>query len=374
MAAHYAALRGIRTRKALLRSPLWRQVGAEVERVTAAVEAFAHPAARPLGERVRVAAWNIQRGRRFDAVLAALRDEPTLAAADVLLLVEVDNGMARSGNRHVARELAEALGMSYAFGVSYLVLEDDWGENPDGAHNQLALAGTAVLSRAPLEALENVDVPELRDKFSSSEKRLGKKRALACRIAGARPLTVAACHLDSNASPRGRALQLEAIVARAEDLAGAGGALLVGGDLNTTTYDLAGAWPLARNLLHKLFVTGFNETVNQYMTPEKQYELPIFDTLRAHQLTVDGFNDRAQGTLHFDINDEYAIQKTRKLVGGPLTRLLQRKLQPWNGRVPARLDWFAGRGPTPLRAFTVDPRPDGQPASDHAAIVVDLRL
>jgi endonuclease/exonuclease/phosphatase family metal-dependent hydrolase len=363
-------LRAIRTRKALVRSQLWQEIGPEVERVCRAVEGMTHAASRPLGERVRVAAWNIQRGRHFDALVRALREDPRLRAADVLLLVEVDRGMARSGNRHVARELADALGMSYAFGVSYLVLEDDWGENPDGAHNQLALAGTAVLARAPIEAVENVDVPELRDKFSSSEKRLGKKRALVCRLGGARPLTVAACHLDSNASPAGRARQLEAIVAAGERLAD-GGALLVGGDLNTTTYDLASPVGLARNLAHKLFVTGFTETIRQYMTPERRYERPVFDVLRAHGLTIDGFNDRAHGTLHFDVNDAYALQKTRKLVGDALTRLLVHKLRPWDGRVPARLDWFAGRGVTPVAAATIDPRPA---ASDHAAIMVDLRL
>ena len=105
------------------------------------------------------------------------------------------------------------------------------------------------------------------------------------------------------------------------------------------------------------------------MTPEKQYEKPVFEVLRAHRLAVDEFNDRAHGTLHFDINDEYAIQKTRKLVGGLLTRLLAYKLRPWNGRVPARLDWFAGRGLTPLATFTVENQ-----ASDHAAIVVDIAL
>lgn len=354
-----------------MRSALWKQIGGEVERVTCAVEGVTHAGAKPLGETVRVAAWNIQRGRRFEEITQALREQPLLRSADVILLAEVDSGMARSGNRHVARELAAALGMSFAFGVSYLVLEDDWGENPDSATNHLALAGAAVLSRAPLLAVDNVDVPELRDKFSSSEKRLGKKRALAVRIAGTRrPLTVAACHLDSNASPRGRAQQLESIVAAAERLAG-DGALLVGGDLNTTTYDLASPWALARNLLHKLVVTGFAEAIAQYMTPEVRYEREVFATLRAHGLAIDGFNDRASGTLHFDINDPYALQKTRKLVGGPLTRLLQRKLAPWNGRVPARLDWFAGRGVTPVAAHTVDPRPL---ASDHAAIVVDLRL
>ena len=261
------------------------------------------------------------------------------------------------------------------------MLEDDWGENPDGATNHLALAGMAVLSRAPIEAVENVDVPELRDKFSSSEKRLGKKRALAVRLAGVRrrspspPVTSTPTPRRVGA-PRSSSRSSRAAKRLAGDGAGDGvgdenGALLVGGDLNTTTYDLASPFALARNLVHKLFVTGFAETVAQYMTPEVRYEREVFATLRAHQLTVEGFNDRQSGTLHFDINDPYALQKTRKLVGGYLTRVLERRLAPWNGRVPARLDWFAGRGVAPVAAYTVDPRPV---ASDHAAIVVDLRL
>jgi len=58
-----------------------------------------------------------------------------------------------------------------------------------------------------------------------------------------------------------------------------------------------------------------------------------------------------------------------------LTSWLQRRLRPWNGIVPARLDWFAGRGVTPLSSAVVDARDaTGRPLSDHAAIVVDLAL
>lgn len=366
---HYEALRQIRTRKKLHASPLWRAIGAEVERITTAVERGEHESSRAGAAELRVVAWNIQRGKRLDRVKTALSSDPRLSNADVICLLEVDHGMGRSGNAHVARELAAALGMSYAFGPSYLVLEDDWGENPDAQPNQLALAGTAILSRLPISAVENVDLPELRDKFSSSEKRLGKKRALIATVEARIPLTIAACHLDSNASPRGRADQLETLLARAEAMAN-GGPIVVGGDFNTTTYDLAGALPLAKNLLHKLFVTGFDETVRQYLTPEKIYERPIFDVLRAHSLDVDGCNDRAAGTLHYDINDEYARQKSQKLVGGLLTRLLEYKLRPWNGRVPARLDWIAARAIEPRSPAVVDVAG----ASDHAAVVLDLRL
>jgi endonuclease/exonuclease/phosphatase family metal-dependent hydrolase len=318
-----------------------------------------------------VAAWNIQRGRRFDELLRALRDEPALAAADVLLLAEVDCGMARSANRHIARELADALGMSYAFGVSYLVLEDDWGESVDGVHNELALAGTAVLSRAPIEAVENVDVPELRDKFSSSERRLGWKRALLIEVdAPAGPLLVGACHLDSNASPRQRAQQLSALLDRIPG----GFPAIVGGDFNSSTHDLSSAFASVRDLLRKLLTAGVRRSIDGYMRPAVSGERPIFDLLAARGFAVDGFND-GQPTYHYDFNDPYALQKVRRAGGPPLVALIRWLLRPWNQRVPARLDWLAGRGTRAISATVVEPRDaEGRAVSDHSAVVCDLAV
>jgi hypothetical protein len=52
---------------------------------------------------------------------------------------------------------------------------------------------------------------------------------------------------------------------------------------------------------------------------------------------------------------------------------LQRRLRPWNGVVPARLDWFAGRGLEPSSPAVVEARDEGGGAiSDHAAILVDV--
>ncbi len=188
--AHYPALRAIRTRKALERSALWAEIGGEVRRVLEGVERgdcapVPPPAAvpAPRGRVLRAVAWNIQRGARFDDLRRAVL-APPLAGADLLLLSEVDVGLGRSGNRNVARELAEALGMSYAFGVSYLALTDDFGDDSAGLENTLALSGAAILSRYPIGRVENIDLPEIRDKFRSSEKRLGKKRAL---LGGDRP-------------------------------------------------------------------------------------------------------------------------------------------------------------------------------------------
>jgi endonuclease/exonuclease/phosphatase family metal-dependent hydrolase len=387
LGAHYRALRAIRTRKALEGSALWTEIGREVRRVLEGVErgdrapvppppVAAPPApvpAAPRGRPLRAVAWNIQRGARMDELRRAVA-APPFADADVLLLSEVDVGLGRSGNRNVARELAQTLGMSYAFGVSYLALTDDFGENAEGVENTLGLSGAAVLSRHPVGRVENIDLPEIRDKFHSSEKRLGKKRALLAEIAlPDGPLVVAAAHLDSNASPAQRALQLGGIL-DSVDRSGVGRAL-VGGDLNTTTYDLSSTPALARDLLHKLFVTGFRATVDQYLTPERRYERPVFELLRARGFVVDGFNDRAAGTSFCDMTEPYALDRTRKLVGGALTRLLVRLLRPWNGCVPARLDWFAGRNVSPVAAAVERPRDaDGRPLSDHSAVIVDVTV
>ncbi|HEY0251430.1 MAG TPA: hypothetical protein VGC41_07870, partial [Kofleriaceae bacterium] len=179
---YFDELRAIKTRKQLLASPLWQNIGGEIERVLDGLEVVDAPDAKPLAETFRVGAWNIQRGINLDQQIAVLKHHPEFSRADVLLLSEVDHGMGRSNNRHVAKELADALGMGYAFAVSYVALEDDYGENEQGLASTLALAGNAILSRAPFVKAVNADVPAVRDKLSSSEKRLGRKRAVVASI------------------------------------------------------------------------------------------------------------------------------------------------------------------------------------------------
>ena len=334
-----AALRAIRTRKALERSALWAEIGGEVRRVLEGVErgdcAPVPPAAAPAprGRALRAVAWNIQRGARLDDLRRAVV-APPFAGADLLLLSEVDVGLGRSGNRNVARELAEALGMSYAFGVSYLALTDDFGDDAGGLENTLALSGAAILSRYPIRRVENVDLPELRDKFHSSEKRLGKKRALLAEIAlPDGPLAVAACHLDSNASPAQRARQLGAVL-DSVDRSGVARAL-VGGDFNTSTYDISSTLALARDILHKLLVIGLRATIDQYMTPEKRYERPVFELLQARDFVVEGFNDRGTGTYFYDLTDPYILDRVAE-AGRPRAHAPPRAPPPPLGRLRAR--------------------------------------
>jgi endonuclease/exonuclease/phosphatase family metal-dependent hydrolase len=376
LAPHYAELRAIPTLTRLHGSKLWADIGREVETLLDAVERVDAPAARPLPRRFRAVAWNVQRGTHLDELIAAFERDPELARADVLMLSEVDNGLGRSGNRHVARELAAALGMGYAFAVSYLTLEDDFEENAAGTPNTLALAGSAILSRAPILRAVNADVPALRDKFGSSEKRLGRKRAAIAELATeAGPVVVAQAHLDSNASSPQRARQLAAILDAADAVAGTHPVLL-GGDLNTTTYQYSSTVRLVRDLCHKLFVTGFDATIDNYLTPERIYERPIFELLAARGLVVDGFNTRGEGTIRYDFNTAYAREKVRKAVGELITRWLLRRLRNRGGVVAAHLDWFAARRLSPRGAAVVRPQAPGaeRGPSDHDPIVADVEI
>src|SRR5258706_4846688 len=103
-------LRGPATLAALRHTAFFAARRSELEALLGAAEIAPHPTARPRVEAfLRVAQWNIEKGREFDRILRLLREHPALAAADVLLLNEADYGMARSGNRHVAGALAAAL-------------------------------------------------------------------------------------------------------------------------------------------------------------------------------------------------------------------------------------------------------------------------
>ncbi len=324
--------------------------------------------------RLRVGCWNIERGKRWDTLRGVLRENPQMQDLDLLLLTEVDLGMGRSGNRDVARDLAHELGMGFAFATSHLVLAPgDSAERDHGLPNAQSLHGVAVLSRFPISRVCGVGLPEFADKLGAVERRLGAKRALMVelRTPGA-PLSVAVVHLDPFCPPRHRAWQMRRLVEALPRLSSRH--ILVGGDFNTNTYDLGSPAGLARDVCHKLLRLGFAGTVANYMIPHVQAERSIFDVLEEVGLRTEGFIDEQTGTLRYDLNDLEYLDKTRRTLPRPMSEWLLRRLEPWGGSVPMRLDWFAGRGVEAEAAWTVDrPRYLGQHVSDHDPIGVELR-
>ncbi len=186
---------------------------------------------------LRVGAWNLERCKHVEAAAALIRDQ----GVEVVLASEMDWGMARSAQRHTTRELAQALGWGYAFGVEFVELgmgDPREAEAFRGQMNEAGLHGNAILSRWPLESVQRVALDDgglwyVTDPKQSAEYRVGGRMALVARMSTARgPLYVVSAHYESESTPSGRQEQterlLEAVTREAK-----GAPVILGGDLNT---------------------------------------------------------------------------------------------------------------------------------------------
>lgn len=376
LGSELAELARFKTRKQLLGSEVYQRLSRVLDSLCFGIEYACTERPAAASERVRVVAWNIQRGTRLDGIAEALRSEAELARADVIVLLESDLGMARSGNRNVARELAARLGFDYVYGNSYLCLSAGNSREVvrQAEPNTLALSGNAILSRLPLTRAENFTVAITKDKFESSEKRLGHKKALWVEVAvGARRFAVAAVHLDSGASSAGRALQLADVVRQLEHR-GLAKCSLIGGDFNTTTYDAQSLFGLLGSLGLKLWRGGFPHAIQHYLTPELLYERRVFQVLRDAGYDFASYNQLGVGTVFYRVGDPESEGRVRDFLPQPFVDLLRRKLEPYGGVVGLKLDWFAGKGLRVRGAGTVPLRRRDVGVSDHDPIWVDVEI
>ncbi|WP_336056200.1 endonuclease/exonuclease/phosphatase family protein [Nitratireductor sp. CH_MIT9313-5] len=184
-----------------------------------------------------VAAWNVERCLFPDRSAEHLKP----FGPQIVLLSEMDNGMARTGQRDTTAEMAQALGMHFVYGVEFHELglggeterkycADDF--NAHGWH------GNAILSAAPFERVELIRLDEeghwfCSEKADPGQPRIGGRMAVAAIVPTSEgPICVVSTHLESNADGSYRHRQFErllnAIDAFAPDLP-----VLIGGDLNT---------------------------------------------------------------------------------------------------------------------------------------------
>jgi endonuclease/exonuclease/phosphatase family metal-dependent hydrolase len=240
---HFQALAQFHSTEALKASALYARLQGEIEEVLngVVVEDFTPHAARVAEHErraVRATAWNIERGLRLDEIIRTLREHPVISQSDVLLLTELDYGMARSGNRFVAREIAEALGMAYAFAPSYINLSKGAGlESRAEGENAEALHGNAVLSRYPLRRAWSVALPNGKDKMRGREKRLGSQRAVVAEVEHpSGSFRMVSVHLDAHSSQQHRRRQMSVVLDFLDTLKPEL-PVLIGGDWNTTTYN-----------------------------------------------------------------------------------------------------------------------------------------
>ncbi|WP_323772099.1 endonuclease/exonuclease/phosphatase family protein [Antarctobacter sp.] len=233
------------------------------------------PAPLPAPQRLTVAAWNIERCKRVEDSAELLRS----LGADVVLATEVDIGMARSGQRHTVRDLAEALGMGYAFGTEFVELgTGDPYETSLFADipNTHGLHGNAILSRYPLENVALIPLDAGGMWFVSQPKndgqlRLGGRMAVAAQVATPHgPLTLTAAHYESESDAAGRAADTRTLIDRLDSTYGTG-PTVIGGDLNT-----------------KSLMDGIRTYANILADPAPHE--PCFDVFESHSFDWRGCN------------------------------------------------------------------------------------
>ena len=328
--------------------------------------------AAPARSRYRFVAWNLERGIEFQGQLDALRTHPYLASADVYLLTEADIGMARSGNRAVAQELARALGMHYSFAPCYLNLSKGAGiERKADGENELGLHGNAVLSRYPLRNLRPIHLRNGIDKMACREKRLGRQTALAAEIEFPNyRATAVAVHLDANSSQAHRSAQMRDIVQDLpKDLP-----VILGGDWNTSTNNSSRAFYSILGFWLRVFMGAENVISNHYLHPENHFERGLFRLLEEKGFEYRRSNRMGEPTVQYDVDDAKTRQNLGEWVPGWCFAFVRWALRRHDGKCPLKLDWFATR-----RARVENPvilgnlrASNGRPLSDHAAIGVDI--
>lgn len=357
-------------------SAVYQSIKLEVERILNAVvrENFA-PETFEKTDTVRALAWNIERGNRFEGIVEALKNHPQLKDRDVLLLTELDYGMARSGNRFVARELAQQLKLNYAFAPVYIALQKGSGvEAQVAGENTKSLHGLAMFSKYPLKNVHAVPLPNGKDKMLGKEKRLGHLRALIADVehpAGFfRAVTL---HLDAHSSRKHRQRQMRIVLKHLETLPAL--PTVIGGDWNTTTYNSQTATRAILGYWRRVMM-GVKRTVrNHFPHPDRYFEKGLFEELEKRGYDYKNLNNPGVGTLHYDVESIEKNTNLRDWVPEWCFPFIFWAARRVGGRVSARLDWFAGKG-IALRGKpqTIVDLYDAEniPLSDHDAIALDF--
>lgn len=360
------------------KSEVYKKLKPTVERILSSVvqENFA-PKPNEDKDFVSAAAWNIERGSVFEGILDALENHPQLKNKDLYLLTELDYGMARSGNRFVARELAENLKLNYAFAPVYIALQKGSGvESSVAGENTNSLHGLAIFSKYPLKNVHSIALPNGKDKMQGKEKRLGHLRALVAEIEHPAGAFRAVCvHLDVHCSRRHRQKQMKIILEHLAALSEM--PTIIGGDFNTTTYNAQNATRAILGFWRRVAMGVNNVVKNHYPHPDRHFEKGLFGELEKFGFEYEKFNEIGVGTLHYDMENAAYNTNLRDWVPEwcfPFIFWASRKV---GGKFSLRLDWFAGKNieiaenTRPQTAANLKTS-ENTALSDHDAITLDF--
>lgn len=370
---HFPDLARCRNTPELLAHPVYERIEPLATSVLtkAESESFARNEATARDE-YRVVGWNLERGIQYEGQLEALKNHEYLVRSDLLLLTETDVGMARSGNRHIARDLARELGMYYAFAPCYVNLSKGAGIEYDvEAENELGLHGNAILSRYPLHNVRSVRLKNGKDKMAGREKRLGQQTALVAEVAfPGKTVTAVSVHLDAQSSQPHRRDQMRDVLDGLTD----DHPVIIGGDWNTTTYNSSRAFHAIMGFWLRVFMGVDNVIDNHYLHPYNRFETALFELIESRGFDFRACNRLGEHTTSYDVDDVKTNKNLREWVPAWCFTFIRWALRNHDGKCPLKIDWFATRGlratnPVILHEFREGREP---PLSDHDIIGIDI--
>jgi len=383
-------------------SELYKQIRPEVEKILNAVvvseppavaggltisyedTARANPQLQPHAavggsDKIRALAWNIERGNRFEGIIDALKNHEELNNKDLYILTELDYGMARSGNRFVAEEIANELNLNYAFAPVYIALQKGSGvESEMEGENTKSIHGLSMFSPWPMTNVHAVPLPNGKDKMWGKEKRLGYLRALFADIqhpSGAfRAVTI---HLDAHCSRAHRVAQMKIILDHIDKLPLM--PTLIGGDWNTTGFNSQSGTRAIFGYFRRVAMGPKNVALNHLPHPERYFEKRLFGSIESRGYKFRDLNNIGQGTLHYDVGSIEKNTNLRDWVPEWCFPFIFWAAGRVGGIVHTRLDWFAARGLSiapGTQPKTIGDLIDAEniPLSDHDAISVEFQF
>lgn len=179
-------------------------------------------AARAAPSTLRVVSWNLHFGEDAPGLAAAIAATPALAAADILLVQEIESYPDEAGSR--ASRLAGALGMTWVYAPGRI----EQGPTTTGTH------GIAIMSRYPIVGAEVRKLPH----FAMPNGEQARIALAATLDLGGTRVRVVDVHLDVRLGVPDRIRQLDPAV-------DATTTLLLGGDFNAVPWSwLDGFVPL----------------------------------------------------------------------------------------------------------------------------------
>ena len=354
------------------------------------------PFVQELGPVLRIAEWNINRTPRESQVKDALVDKAAflakargnhnsrklqkiteelnvLQSSDVVVLDEIDDGVARSNYEDAPRELANALRMNYAFAVEFVELDNIYAvyssDKKDRApsrddrkfgidpNRDRGLEGTALLSRYTIRDAriirlpseydwyhEEIKPPTLAEKVQNwfaatvlrqraqRQVRRGGRVALIVDLevpqAPTGVVTIVCPHLENYTNARGRRAQMEYLLPRITEITNP---VIMTGDFNTT----------GRNAHPSAGDHGFFDSLTSFrlwLPPVVFFFNPFPGVLFPWNLIKNANDPTAANVPVFAPNSEYALfedlHEFRFVDGGTFA---------WNGQ-----NWqsYQGRGGT----------------------------